>query len=318
MNDILAMRVFACVVQSGSISAASRTLNMSISAVSRYVNFLEEDLNVRLLNRTTRSQSLTEAGEFYFQRTVKILKELELIRRSASAYSSSTDGLLRVQCRSSVGASVISSALPEFCRQHPDLKVDLLLTDDKVDLVYEGIDMAIWLGFLEDSSLIAKRLAPSRRYLVASPEYLERRSVPTQPIEIQNHDCLVFTGAGNRDTWTFEKNSEVVEIPVSGTVRCNNSQALLNCVLGGTGIALLHSWMVRKELERGTLVTVLSDYNINPNSRDTALYAVYPYTKTLPVKVRFFIDYLANLFAREPEFPPAAQTRLPQPAKLPN
>ena len=153
MNDLLAMRVFTTVVQSGSISAASRNLNMSISAVSRYVNFLEEDLNVRLLNRTTRNQSLTEAGEFYFQHVRKVLNDLELIRRGASSFTSSTEGVLRVHCRSSVGASVISRALPEFCHRYPHLKVDLLLSDEKLDLVYEGIDLAIWLGHLEDSIL---------------------------------------------------------------------------------------------------------------------------------------------------------------------
>lgn len=309
MNDILAMRVFTTVVQTGSISAASRALNMSISAVSRYVNFLEEDMNVTLLNRTTRNQRLTEAGQFYFQHVLKVLNDLELIKRNAAAYSSSTDGLLRVQCRSSVGASVISRALPEFCARYPHLKVELILTDEKVDLVYEGIDMAVWLGHLEDSSLIAKRLAASKRYLLASPDYLARHSTPLVPDDIKSHNCLVFTGNNNRDMWSFERNHEIIDIPVAGSVRCNNSRALLNCALGGVGLVLLHSWMVKEELASGALVPILQDYSINPNSRDTALYAVYPHTKALPMKVRHFIDYLVELFARDAKRDARSETR---------
>lgn len=299
MNDLLAMRAFVQIVESGSISNAARRLNMSVSSVSRHLNALEDDLGVRLLNRTTRNQNVTEAGRIYLASAVRILSEISSARRGVAAFQSEAKGVLRVEARASVGGAVIGPALPRFLESYPDMRIDFTLNDERADLVAEGIDVAVWLGKLSDSSMIARRLSRSRRLIVGSPSYFERFGHPRRPEDLQTHNCLVFKGGGYADAWRFEGRDEIKEIPLSGNLRTTSSVVLLNSAMGGLGLALLHAWMVRSAIEKGRLVPVLADYDVSPTDQDTGLYAVYPHSRGLSPKVRVFIDFLVDLFEQQ-------------------
>lgn len=296
MDELATNRAFVQVVESGSFSAAARRLNTSVSSIARQVNALETMLGVRLLNRTTRQQSLTEAGQLYYENVRHILREIDTVKREVSSYQDAVKGLLRAHLRTSAGNQVVVPALPRFLERYPGVTLDITLTDERVDLVAKGLDVAVWLGNLEDSSMIARRLSRSRRVLCGAAGYLRRMGVPETPADLTAHNCLVYTASHYGNIWRFSRDGDTTEVTVSGNLQTISSSVLMSSALNGLGLIVVQEWMVREALRSGDLVRVLADYDVSPTEFDTALYAVYPHSRRLSPKTRAFIDFLVDLF----------------------
>jgi len=298
MDEFASLRVFIEVVESGSFSAAARRTDVSIGSIARQVKALEDDLGVRLLNRTTRNNSLTEAGALFYERARAVIGELNAAKRDASSFQSTAKGLLRISLRIST-SRVILPALSKFLELYPDLMLDVTLTDERLDLVANKIDVAVWLGHLEDSRMMARRLTPSRRVVCASPAYLDRHGIPTTPHDLSKHNCIVYKGSIYTDFWRFKKGGEQIDVPVSGNVRTSSSPVLVAAALSGLGVVLLQEYSVRSALAEGTLLRLLPDYDASMTEVDTAIYAVYPHSRGLTRKARVFVDFLVDLFREQ-------------------
>jgi DNA-binding transcriptional LysR family regulator len=298
MDELSALRTFARVAAVGSFSSAARALGTTTSSISRQVAGLEESLGVRLFNRTTRQLVLTEAGRQYFDDVSPLIKQLDEARDSAAAFQEGVKGRLHLHASNLAGAEIIVPALPQFLAKYPELLVEVTLTGERVDLLAERVDVAVWVGSLGDSSLVARQLSPSRWVLCGSAAYFARHPAPRTPAELARHNCLLFTRARYLDEWTFRSGSEVLRVPVAGNLRTNTTSVLMTSVKKGLGLAVLQEWMVRQACREGTLQAVLTDYEINPTADDTALYIVYP-QRRLPPKTRALVEFIAGLFERE-------------------
>lgn len=297
MDELSAIRIFSKVAEAGSLSIVSRQLGMSPSSISRQISNLESELGVRLIHRTTRQLALTETGQKYYEDISIALKSFEDAKRGATSCQEGIRGRISMHCATSAGSDVIIPALPDFLAKHPDLDIDITLTDERVSLVAENVDLAIWLGNLADSSMVGRLLSPSRRALVASYDYLSRHGLPTDPKELLKHNCLSFNQSHYQKEWSFRKNGQTVRIPISGNLSSNNAMVLKAATVRGLGLALLQDWMVRDSCAKGLLQKVLPEYEITPTNYDTSLYLVYPHRRQ-PSKVRALIDFLVPLFAR--------------------
>jgi DNA-binding transcriptional LysR family regulator len=287
------MAVFAKVVESASFAAAARHFDMSPAMVSKHVRTTEERLGVRLLNRTTRRVSATEVGQNYYERCLRILSELEDADRAASDLQAAPRGLLRLTTSVSYGARVLSPAVVDFLVAYPDLSIELNLHDHVVDLLEERTDLAIRLGQLSDSSLIAKKLTSVEMVLCASPGYLEANGTPQRPRDLLKHNCLVYTYSASR-TWTLADpngNEEVVNI--SGRLLANSGDSLLALALKDAGIIYAPDYLVGDDLREGRLLRLLPEYTMP----DIPVHAVYPHSRLLSAKTRTFIDFLVARFS---------------------
>jgi DNA-binding transcriptional LysR family regulator len=296
MDTLEGMRTFAAVVDEGSFSRAAERLDRSPQLVSKYVAQLEARLGVRLLNRSTRKLSITEAGQAYLDRCRQIVAEVDDLEDAVSNMSEAVRGVLRINAPMTFGMHHLTPAIAVFQNAHPDLQVDLALDDRVVDIVSEGFDLAIRIANLGESSLVARRLAPIRLSVCASPAYLERRGHPTEPAELVDHDCLGYTYSSARDNWRFESDDGVVEVQISGRFRANNGDALRTAALAGHGLILQPTFIVGDDLRAGRLIRVMADYEVAPFS----VYAVYAHRQFLSNKVRTFVDYLGSHFGAEP------------------
>jgi DNA-binding transcriptional LysR family regulator len=191
---------------------------------------------------------------------------------------------------------MIVPALPTFMAQHPELTLDITLSDERRDLVANNIDVAVWMGHLPDSEIVARRLSPSQRIVCASPAYLARKGIPRAPEDLRQHDCLLYTARSYGNGWAFSREGRQEEIAVQGTLRTDNALVLLSAALSGMGLIVVHEWMVRLDISQGRLARVLGDYTVNPRPGDAELYAVYPSSRGLSRKVRAFVDFLVTLF----------------------
>ena len=289
------MEIFARVVGAGSMSAAGREMGLSPAVVSKRLRRLEDRLGTRLLQRTTRQLALTEAGQGYYERVVAILASVEEAEAFVSRRSAVARGTLKVSAPTSFGRMHIAPHLSAFLTAHPELACNLDLTDELVDIVGEGYDLAIRIAELEDSSLVARRLAPVHRVLCAAPSYLERAGVPRSISDLEtNHVCLSTT---QQETWRLEGPDGAELVRTGGPIRTNSSEVVREAVLSGLGIALRSTWDVGPELRAGKLALVLPDYRA---SKDVGLFAVYPSRRFLPAKVRVLIDFLADLYGPSP------------------
>jgi DNA-binding transcriptional LysR family regulator len=279
MDTFAGMRLFAEVVDGGSFSAAARSLGIAPSSVARSIGALEDELGVRLLNRTTRKLSLTEAGRLYHERSKRILVEVDDARLSVTQLEAEPRGTLRLSMPVAFGRLHIAPALPEFLRDYPAVQIDCSLTDAFVDLVEEGVDLAIRIGELQDSSLIARRLAANARVICGSPGYFERAGTPRTPQELGGHNCLVYKRQSNRATWRLRDRERTYEIEVRGSLWANNADALHTAALAGVGLAILPTWMVGADLRRGALEVAFADCQVSPGALDTSIYAVFPYAR---------------------------------------
>ncbi|MBO9398349.1 LysR family transcriptional regulator [Shimia sp. R9_2] len=291
MDDLTLLRLFVQVVDKGSFSAVARATHTTPSAVSRQISRLEEDLGTRLLQRTTRQQVLTEAGEIYLRHARQIAEDTEAARRAVSQLGQDPSGVLRITAEADLANALLSPMLPEFLAKYPNLRVQLHTSAKMEDLIDRGIDVAIRMGHLESSSLIAKRLVMSRSLLVASPAFLANCGTPSHPKDLSTLTCLSFKTETERTIWRFKTGDEVLDIPVSGRFQVGSLVLLREAAKSGLGIAMLPIWTVRDDLDTGTLLPVLPGFPLEPPA--TPINAVYPSGRFLASKVRVFIDALS-------------------------
>jgi DNA-binding transcriptional LysR family regulator len=281
------MEVFARVVQEGGFSAAARSLDITPSAVSKLIARLETRLGTRLLVRTTRALTLTEEGEAYHHAALKILQDLNDADQEAAG--GAVRGRLRVNTTIPFGTMFVAPAMPAFIARNPNLIVDLSFTDGIVDLVVDKADVAIRMGNLPDSGLIARKLGQSRRVVCAAPSYLQRKGRPETPSDLERHDCLTFNFRRARPSWPFRWQDQDIAQGVTGSLVVNNGETMKQMVLAGAGIARLGLFHVAADIQAGKLVALLEDYN--PGDLEL-IHAVYVGGGPLPHRVRAFIEYM--------------------------
>lgn len=294
MSDFSDLEIFARVVSAGSMSNAGRELGLSPAVVSKRLRKLEERLGTRLLQRTTRQIALTEAGQGFYERVVAILASVEEAESFVSRRSTLANGVLKVSAPTSFGRMHVAPHLAAFMRQNPELGINLVLSNAFADIVAEGFDLAIRIAELSDSSLVARKLAPVHRVLVAAPSYIRQRGVPHSIADLENHICLP---QHNNEPWRIEGPEGPVTVRADGPLHTNSSEVLSEAVRGGLGIALRSTWDIGQDLASGALVQVLPAHSA---SCKIAIHAVYPSRRFLPAKVRLFIDYLAGLYGPVP------------------
>jgi DNA-binding transcriptional LysR family regulator len=299
MDRLTTLAVFVKVVDAQSFAGAARDFGLSPAMVSKHVQALEARLGARLLNRTTRRLSLTEVGRGYYDRARQILADLEEADRAASDLQATPRGVLKVNAPFSFGIRHVASAIAAYLMAHPEVTVDISLNDRYVDLLAEGVDVALRIGRLADSSLIARRLAPIRMVLAAAPAYVERHGQPSAPKDLAGHLCLLYTYATAADEWRFAgPDGREESVRVSGRLLANNGDILSTAAVDGLGIALLPSFMVGEHVRSGALMPLLPGYAAPAG----ALYAVYPPGRHLSAKLRSFIDFLVTRFGEAPEW----------------
>ncbi|MEM8771138.1 MAG: LysR family transcriptional regulator [Pseudomonadota bacterium] len=298
--ELTQLRTFVAVSQSGGFASAADTLNVTPSTVTRAIANLEASLGVRLFQRTTRSVSLTEAGEGFLRRISPALDEIAAAADDACKGSKELSGVLRVGASVSFGQVVIAPNLSRFCGRHQNLTVDLVLSDNLTDLIANRIDVAVRHGDLADSSLIAQRLARVSYRVVASPDYLSANGGITHPKDLAHHSCLTFPYAAFRSCWRFRSGRKKQDVKIDPTIRVSNPSALATCVKSGMGLALLADWMVDRDLADGSLVKVLPDWIASGVGADTdpALWIVTPSRAFVPEKTRAFIEFLRKTISQ--------------------
>ncbi|HKN27373.1 MAG TPA: LysR family transcriptional regulator [Roseiarcus sp.] len=297
MDRFAALEAFVRVAEAQSFSEAARRLRVTKSVVSRYVGALEAELGVRLLHRTTRSLSLTEAGRGYFERAARILSDVEDADRAVSQLRAAPRGRLRVSAPMSFGFLHLAPALIDFLARFPEVTVDVAMNDRFVDLVDEGFDVAVRIGAMEDSSLVARKLAPARLAICASPAYLAARGAPQTPEDLKAHECLTNSNLALSREWRFmAPDGSLWPVAVNGRLSANNGDALRVCALGGLGLANIPTFIVGADLQSGALVTVLDKFI----SQDMTISAVYPHSRHLSPTVRAFVDFLVDRFGPRP------------------
>jgi DNA-binding transcriptional LysR family regulator len=297
MDHFSSMEAFVRVAEAKSFTAAAKRMRLSKSLVSRQVAALEAELGVRLLQRTTRSLTLTEAGERYFEASQRILAQLEEAKLSVSTLQAAPRGRLLVNAPMSFGFLHLAPVLPQFLERHREIEIEMTLNDRFIDLIEEGFDMAVRIGRLPDSSLVARKLAPLRRTVSASPAYLARHGTPAVPDDLKAHECLCYSNLARSEEWRFvHADGRPWPVEVKGRLRANNGDALRAAALQGAGIANLPSFIIGADLQAGRLVSLLADYV----PQDAAIYAVYPHSRHLSPKVRAFTEFLAQRFGPVP------------------
>src|SRR6201984_75148 len=296
-DRLTGLELFAKVAAAGSLSAAARAMGLSQTMVTKHLAALEGRLGAKLFHRTTRKLSITEAGRRYLETAERILTDLEAADAAIAAERVEPRGLLRLNVPVVFGTHQIAHLLPEFARLHPHVTVELGLNDRRVDLAEEGWDLAIRIGNLSDSSLVARRLAPCRMTVCASPAYLKSHGTPHTAADLKQHNCLGYTLAqAGSHRWVMGRRSEV-SVPISGNLRANNGDALLAAAIAGQGIVQQPTFIVADALRSGELVRLTLDH---PPTEQLAVHAAYLPDRYPPAKVRAFIDFLASQFAPEP------------------
>lgn len=293
MDLLLSMKVFAAVVDGGSFAAAAARLDTSRAMASKQVQKLEEHLGTRLLNRTTRKLSLTETGRAFYERSVQIVSDVEEAEQIAGQMTRAPRGELKVTVPLSYGQHRLAPIIAEYSRHYPDVRINISLSDRKVDLVEEGFDLAIRIGSLPQSDLIARKIGGARNLVCASPAYLARAGTPATPADLSAHPCLGYTLTGTGTEWRLEGPGATVSVPVSGPIKADNGDMLRLAAVNGCGIIFQPQFIVAGDLAAGRLVRVLPEWQ----SGELGIYAVYPSRKHLSAKVRTFVDFLAQRLA---------------------
>lgn len=298
MESLRDVRLFAKVVHAGSFSAAGRQCGLSPAAVSRRISMLEQSLGVRLIYRTSRKLTLTEAGQTLFENAIKILNQVDELQSVISEYQLSPRGLLHIHTRVAIGVQFLSKVLPRFQAEYPEVQVKLWLTEDHQDLIENKIDVAIRLGNLDEPSLAVRRLWDgSPRMLLASPDYVKRHPPITHPSDLTRHNCLTYLDGrfdDGRALWRFKKGDEEIEMRVSGTLQVNNPEVLRQSVLAGLGVCLLPLWCFENDFEEGRIVQVLPQYAVTPSTFDHHIYIVFERSRYVSPKIRAFVDFLSE------------------------
>ncbi|MGB8665789.1 MAG: LysR family transcriptional regulator [Serratia inhibens] len=291
-NDLL---LFALIVDCGSFSKAAETAGVTSSVVSKRIGRLEKSLGARLLYRTTRSLTLTESGQALYLQARDISAKVQDALYAVSEKSEEITGAIRMSVPTISGELLLSESVAEFCARHPGLKVEMRLENRFVDLVEEGVDLAIRTGTLPNSSLIARPILDSRWVIVCSPGYLERHPQPRSAGDLLEHNCLTYTyQESGTDNWLMKQpgSGEIYELQVKGNLSANNARAIRKAVIGGYGIAMVPRCMVYEDLQDGKLVEILADHC----AKVLGVYAVYPYTRNLPLKTRLLIEHIISSY----------------------
>jgi DNA-binding transcriptional LysR family regulator len=300
VDTLTCMQAFIKVVEMGSLAEAGRRLEVSAPMMSRYVSYLERRIGARLINRSTTALSLTEAGAAYYERCVAAVAAVAEAEESATAHASVPQGTLRVSVSADFGASYFAPVMVEFLRSHPAIGIDVSFTNRMVDLVEEGIDLAIRISAAIDPKLIARRLATTSLVACASPEYLRAHGTPRTPQELQSHNCLVFGDSPYFRDWPFEKDGNRTVFRPRGNLRCGDTNVLRLAAVRGLGVLMLASFILAEDMQAGRLVPILTDYTIG----QFGVFTVYANRRFLPPKVRLFVDALAVRFGPDPQRDP--------------
>lgn len=296
MDTLTRMRAFIAVVEAEGFSAAARKIGRSKALLSKYVRELEDDLGALLLNRTTRQFSLTEAGHTYFRRASEIIREIDSLADSVRESSGDVKGRIKLSAPRTFADAPIGQSLIDFAAAHPAIVLDINLDDRFVDLVEEGFDLAIRISRLENSSLIARRLAPFSVKVCAAPALIEKRGAPRRPQDLADLPCIIDTNGRWLSNWPFKgEDGETITVPVSGPIEVNSPLAARAATLAGLGFAILPDFIAAPEIETGRLTTLFDDRM----PTDAGIFAVYPHRRYLPAKVRVFVDFLVQWFKDE-------------------
>jgi DNA-binding transcriptional LysR family regulator len=315
MDRFRAVAAFAKVVETGSFARAADRLDLSVSAVSRQVAELEAHLGVRLLNRTTRTLSLTESGRAFHERCVQLLADLEEAEEAVTASAIVPRGTLRLTASVSFGVAYLAPAIADFLLRHPQMRFDVELSDRAVDIVDEGIDLAIRIGDIGSQALISRRIGVSQLVCCAAPAYLARHPAPATPEDLVAHPCLTYAYSSIGNLWRFvDAEHRAHDVRVTGSAHANNGAMLAALAVAGVGINLEPDFIVADDVRAGRLVTLLPGYT----PPTVNISAAYPSRRHLSAKVRTFIDFLALRFARDPPWrlPAAGSARLARSRKL--
>ncbi|MDR8726363.1 LysR family transcriptional regulator [Burkholderia pseudomultivorans] len=304
MDYFAAVRAFLYAADLGSFNRAADQLKVKTSTVSRHIAGLERDLGIALFNRSTRGLVLTEGGRVFREQGAAAIQMLDDARTATSSLNASPQGLRRVTMPTSFGRRHIVSHLPAFMEQYPHIDVDAVITDEVLNFVDTGIDVAVRIGVLPDSQLMARRLANHKRVVCASPSHVERYGTPSTPAELEAHPAIRFSLAGD-ESWLLVRRSQAgkrekeVEVKLQGRLRADHTEAILDLAIAGCGIALLPVWAIGPSLRFGTLVQLLPEWEAQATRADPAIWGLYPRKKTVSSKVRAFLDFYADLFERD-------------------
>jgi DNA-binding transcriptional LysR family regulator len=295
MSRLQAMELFVGAVREGSFSAAGRRAGLSPASVARHVSMLEADLGVQLLNRTSRSLALTEAGQAYYARVQQILQDIQEADDAATALQSTPRGLLRVHSRMMFGMRVVTPLIPAFQARFPELRVELRLSERPAHLPEQEFDIDLRIGPSPDSSLKQRLVLCSERILVASPDYLATRPAVAAPRDLPAHRCLTYSAGPEDVVWRFTRGGGVEELSMSSGFSTNNGEVLRQLAIAGHGVALLDDYTVRRDLEAGRLSRLLPDWRVtNSVHFGSGIYAVFHQSKLMPAKTRAFLDFLVE------------------------
>ncbi len=293
MDNSSEMTVFVRVVETGNFSAMARALKLTPSAVSKLIGRLEDRLGARLLNRTTRRVSLTEEGRTFYQHCTPILTAIEEAEQAVTEFHGEPRGLLKVNASTAFAQYHIEPLIPDFLARYPELRVQMTLSESIVNMIEDEVDVAVRIGQLPDSSLIARKLGSARRMVVGAPSYLEKYGVPLTPDDLKDHNCLTLSTATTFNQWEFKGLDRPRRIEVGGNFETNNAVALLHAAIAGIGLIRVGNFTVSESLRDGQLVPVLGDFE---TTTETNIYAVYPHHRHVSAKVRAFVDLLVEAF----------------------
>ena len=294
MGQFRQISTFVEVVARGSLSAAARAEGIAPAMIGRRLDALEARLGVKLLQRTTRKLALTDEGSAFLEDCQRILGELEEAESAVAERSARASGHLLISAPAGFGRQHVAPLLPSFLAEHRDVTVTLNLNDRVVDLIGEGVDVAIRIASLADSNLVSVKLADNERVVVGSPAYLKRHGEPATLADLAKHNCLAISSAGSQRGWTFHDNGKNVTLKVAGNMGCNDGEVLHDWALAGKGLAWRSMWEVGAEIEAGKLKTVLNEYSAPGND----IYAVFAQRRHLPLRIRVFVDFLRHSYAQ--------------------
>ncbi|MBN3753766.1 LysR family transcriptional regulator [Paraburkholderia sp. Tr-20389] len=294
MDRFEAMSVYVRVVEAGSLSAAARAIPMSLTSVSRHIAALEEQFSAQLLRRTTRNLAMTDEGRILYDRAKSILGDVDELGSALSAGRGKLSGRLRIAAPNLLGRLLIAPLLPRFLAMHPEVAVDLMLVDRVVNVVEEGLHLAVRVGRLPDSSLVARKLDDIEMVVCAAPSYLAQRGTPGKPDELRQHDCLVFSDAAGPVDWRFQSGATRTRVSVTGRLWMNSLDALVSAALEGAGIVRAPAWQVAAHIDAGRLQRVLDRFA--PPA--TPVHVLFERTKLASPKIRTFVDYLVDRWGR--------------------
>ena len=300
VDKLNAMAIFVRVVERGSFSAVAREMQTSQPTISKVLKALETGLGGKLIARSTRQLSLTDEGQRYYNECRQILAAVDAAEHSFQSGKERIAGHLRIGSSVSFGRLQIAPRLAQFLERHPDIEIDLQLSDQNQDLVSEGLDVTFRIGELNDSGLIARHIGTTHRVTVAAPAYLKKHDQPHTPAELSGHNCLQFNLLNSQNLWVFEKNNQRHEVRIKGNAQSNNSEAIREMVLGGLGIALSPVWLFSEDLKAGRVTAILQDYT----AQSLPMHAVSPANRRQSARVKAFVDYMSQALEAAPELKP--------------